>query len=162
MNEDHKTRLVKMMYGLQDLPELDEYGTGIFGRTIRGTWPLLRRVAETAVADIWTWSPDKKSAGYPANVEVPTFEEFATFMLHESAHGWCYFLKKDPSQRIYVMGVNEEQVCWDVSRLACQALAIPYRNDLADLCYQFYMLGQSGDLVGLRKVVEKMPIHACS
>lgn len=160
-NKKHLRRLVKAMYSVQDSPVLDEYGSKIFGRPVRGTWKLFRHIAKTSVADVWRWSPDKETASYPRRVEVPTFEEFATFMLHEVAHGWCYFLKEGPEVRSYCTGVDEEQVCWDVSRLMCRMLAVSYQEKPAELCHRFHILAQAQDIKGIRRILKKLPAHSC-
>lgn len=160
INQKHLHRLVVAMYAVQDFPALDEYGSKIFGRPIRGTWKLFRYIAKTAVADVWRWRPDQEQAAYPGNVEVPTFEEFATFMLHEATHGWCYFLKNEPDGWLYSTGADEELVCWEVSKLVCEMLNIPYQEEPANLCYQFHLLAQSYDMEGLRQIFEKLPAHS--
>ncbi|GEM_PF-4976513 len=159
MNQKYLRRLVKAMYAVSDFPALDEYGSKIFGRPVKGTWKLYRHIARTAVAYVWQWSPDKELASYPSEVTVPTFEEFATFMLHEVAHGWCYFLKGDPSLWNYSTGADEEQVCWDISKLVSDILHVSYKKDLADLSYQFHCLAQAGDMEGVTQLLEKLPMH---
>ncbi|OGN02363.1 MAG: hypothetical protein A2655_01360 [Candidatus Yanofskybacteria bacterium RIFCSPHIGHO2_01_FULL_43_42] len=162
MNRRHKRRFVKAMYKVQDYPALDEYGSKIFGRPVRGTWKLFRNIVKMATAtDTWRWRNDLERASYPGKVRVPTFEEFATFLLHETAHGWCYFLKDEPSLRDYPTGVDEEQVCWDVSKMVCGMLGISYQEELAELSHQFYRLHltQADDIVGLERLIEKMPAH---
>src|SRR3989344_7653445 len=133
VNKDYLRRLVGLMYAVQDFPPLDEYGSNIFGRPIKGTWKLFRYITKVAVADVWGWGTDRELASYPKKAKVQTFEEFATFMLHEVTHGWCYFLKDDLSLRNYPTGIDEEQVCWDVSKLACEILGISYQKELAEL-----------------------------
>ncbi len=159
MNQKHLHRLLEAMYAVQDSPTLDEYGSKIFGRPVQGTWKLFRHIARTSVADVWRWSPDKELASYPGEVEVPSFEEFATFMLHEVAHGWCYFLKRDPVMGRYPTG-DEEQVCWDVSKLVCEMLGISYQKEVAELSHQFHIqhLAQVSD-AELSRLVEKLPAH---
>jgi len=161
MNRKHKRRLVKAMYGVQDSPALDEYGTRIFGRPVRGTWKIFRHITRMATAGIWGWSHDREQASYPDKVEVPTFEEFATFMCHEATHGWCYFLKDNPLLWNYPTGVDEEQVCWDVSKLVCEMLGISYQEELAELSHKYYLfhLERPDDLDGLERIEEKMPAH---
>lgn len=165
MNRKHKRRLVKVMYKVQDSPALDEYGTKIFGRPVRGTWKIFRHIARMATAaDRWGWNDDRERASYPGNVEVSTFEEFATFLFHEAAHGWCYFLKDHPSRRNYpsgAEGVDEEQVCWDISKLVSQTLGISYQEELAELSHQFYRLhlARPDDTDGLEQLIQKMPPH---
>lgn len=162
MNRRYKRRLVRVMYKVQDSPTLDEYGTRIFGRPVRGTWRIFRHIARMATADNWGWNSDRERASYPGRVEVPTFEEFATFLFHEAAHGWCYFLKDHPSRRNYptgAEGIDEEQVCWDVSRLVCEMLGISYRDDWAELSHQFHRLVQADDIDGLEQLIQKMPAH---
>ncbi len=159
MNRKHKRRLVKAVYKVHDSPALDEYGTRIFERPIRGTWRMFRHIARMATADIWGWSNNKERASYLGGVAVPTFEEFATFLFHEATHGWCYFLKDEPSLRNYPTGVDEERVCWDVSKLVCEMLGISYQEELAELSYQFHRLVQANDINGLERLVEKLPAH---
>lgn len=159
MNQKYLRRLVKAMYVVQDLQALDEYGSNIFGRPIKRTWKLYRHIAKTAVADIWKWSPNKELASYPKNKKVPTFEEFVTFMLHEVAHGWCYFLKDDLSLRNYPTGVDEEQVCWDVSKMVCDKLDISYQKKLANLCHRFHVRTLAHDAKGLKRILKKLPAH---
>ncbi len=162
MNQEHLHRLVAELYAVQDFPALDEYGSAIFSRPIKGTWKLFRHIVKTAVADeCWLWCSDKESANYPGNVVVPTFEEFSTFMLHEATHGWCYFLKDDPSLRNYPTGVDEEGVCWDVSMLVCGVLNIPYHEELASLSHGFYLfhLAHGDDVDGIQEIFERMPKH---
>ncbi|MBI2068836.1 MAG: hypothetical protein HYT67_01895 [Candidatus Yanofskybacteria bacterium] len=159
MNRKYKRRLVKAMYRVQDSPALDEYGSRIFGHPIRGTWRMFRHIARMATADIWGWSDKRERASYPGNMEVQTFEDFATFMFHEVAHGWCHFLKDNPSIWHYPTGVDEEQVCWDVSQLVCGMLGISYQEELAELAHQFHRLAQAGDIDGLDRLMEKMPEH---
>ena len=123
---------------------------------------MFRHIVRMANADIWGWSHERERASYPGKVEVPTLEEFATFMFHEAAHGWCYFLKDNPFQRNYPGGaedVDEEQVCWDVSKLACKMLGISYHEELAGLSHQFHRLVQANDINGLERLLEKMPAH---
>lgn len=157
MNRKHKRRLVKAMYKVNDFPALDEYGTRIFGRPIRGTWKLFRHIARMATANAWGWRSDRERASYPGRVNIPTFEEFATFMLHEVTHGWCYFLKDDPTLKEYPTGADEEQVCWDVSRLVCDMLGISYQENLAKMSHRFYRLWRAKDMEGLERHVEIMP-----
>ena len=161
MNHEHKCRLVDAMYQIHDSPALDEYGTRIFGRPVRGSWRIFRHIARMATADIWRWSNDRERASYPGRVDVPTFKEFATFLLHEVAHGWCYFLKDNPLLWNYPTGVDEEQVCWDVSKLVCEMLGISYQEELAELSHQYYLfhLERPDDLAGLERIEEKMPAH---
>lgn len=161
INQKHLHYLVEAMYAVQDSPALDEYGSKIFGRPVQGTWKLFRYIAKTAVADVWRWSPDKELASYPSEVGVSTFEEFATFMLHEVTHGWCYFLKINPSSRNYQTGVDEEQVCWDVSKLMCEMLNISYQKKSANLCHKFHFLAQARDIKGLKRILKKLPAHSC-
>lgn len=158
MNRKHKRRLVKAIYKVQDSPALDEYGTKIFGRPVRGTWKLFRNITRMSTADIWGWSHTRERASYPGKVAVPTFEDFATFLLHEVAHGWCHFLKDDPSLCNYPTG-DEEQVCWDVSKLVCEMLGISYQEELAEMSHQFHRLVLANDIDGLDRLVEKMPLH---
>ena len=158
MNQEYLCRLVRAMYVIQDFPALDEYGSRIFGRPIKGTWKLFRHIAKTAVADVWEWSDERELASYPS-VEVPPFEEFATLILHEVTHGWCFFLKGNSSLLNYPTGVDEEQVCWDISKLVCEMLDISYQGELAELPYQFYRLWQAEDIDELKRLVEKLPEH---
>jgi hypothetical protein len=160
MNQKYLRWLVDKMYAIEDSPVLDEYGSKIFGRPVGGTWRLFRHIARTAVADKWGWSSDKEVAKYPKDVEVPTFEEFATFMLHEVSHGWCYFLKEKPSWQNYPAGADEEQVCWDVSRLVCGVLGISYQEASAELCYKFHLFVQARDIEGIIRAAEKLPVHS--
>lgn len=159
MNQKHLRRLVEMMYTVDDCPALDEYGSRIFGRPIKGTWKLFRHITKTAVADVWKWSPDKEQASYPKKAKVPTFKEFATFMLHETTHGWCYFLKDDSSLRNYPTGVDEDQVCWDVSKLVCEMLGVSYQKKLANLCYRFHVRTLARDYKELNRILKKLPAH---
>ena len=161
MNRKHKRRLVKAIYKVQDCPALDEYGTRIFERPVRGSWRIFRHIARMATADTWGWSDERERASYPARVEVPTFEEFATFLLHEVAHGWCYFLKDEPSSRNCPTRVDEEQVCWDVSKLVCEMLGISYQEELAELSHRYYLfhLERPDDMEGLERLEETMPAH---
>lgn len=159
MNQKHLKRLVKAMYAVHDFPALDEYGSRIFGRPVKGTWKLFRYIAKTAIADVWKWSPGKELVSYPNRAKVPTFQEFATLMLHEVTHGWCYFLKDGSSLRKYPTGVDEEQVCWDVSRLVCEMLGISYQKKLASLCHQFYVRTLAHDIKGLNRILKKLPAH---
>lgn len=162
MNQEHLHRLVVALYTVQDLPALDEYGSVIFERPVKGTWKLFRHIVKTAVADeCWRWRPVMEFANYPNSVEVPTFEEFSTFMLHEATHGWCYFLKSEPSLWNYPIGSDEEEVCWDVSKLVCGILNITYHEDLANLSHGFYRyhLAHGDDVEGIRKIFERMPKH---
>ncbi len=161
MNQKYLPRLVKAMYAVQDSPGLDEYGSKIFGRPVQGTWKLFRHIARTAVPGIWGWNPDKEVASYPDEIEVPSFEEFATFMLHEAAHGWCYFLKSEPSIWNYPTGDDEEKVCWDVSRLVCDILGISYQAEPAELCYKFHLLAKVHDMEGIVGILDKLPDHSC-
>jgi len=148
-NRKHLRRLVKVMYAVPDFPALDEYGSMIFGRPVRGTWKLFRYVARNSVAaDIWIWRHDREEVNYPSKIKVPTFEEFATIMLHEVTHGWCYFLKDNPLSQNYPTGIDEERVCWDVSKLTCEMLGISYQEDLANLCHQVHLLAQTPDFIG--------------
>lgn len=158
MNQEHLARLVQMMYRLSDCPALDEYGTRIFGRPVHGTWKLFRHIARMAVASSWRFCPSEELAGYPV-VAVPSFEEFATFMLHEVTHGWCYFHKAQPYQFHYPTGVDEEQVCWDVSRLVCKELGISYDEKSASQSHQFHLLTQAGDMDGLDRLMTELPPH---
>lgn len=160
MNRRHKRRLVKAIYKVQDSPALDEYGSRIFGRPIRGTWKMFRHIIRMATAtNIWGWSNKRERASYPDGVEVPTFEEFATFLFHEAAHGWCYFLKNEPSLWNYPTNVDEEQVCWDVSKLVCKMLGISYSEELAEMSHQFHRLHLANDMDGLDELMKKMPPH---
>ena len=159
MKRKHKRRLVKAMYKVQNSPALDEYGSRIFGRPVRGTWKMFRHITRMAAADVWGWSNKRELASYPGRVEVPTFDEFATFMLHEVAHGWCYFLKDSSSFWDYPKGFNEERVCYDVSKLVCEMLGISYQKELAELAHQFHRLEQAKDIDGLKRLMEKMPPH---
>lgn len=161
-NRKHLRRLVKVMYAVPDFPALDDYGSRIFGRPVKGTWKLFRYIAKMAVARIWNWSPDKERVSYPKDTEVPIFEEFATFMFHEVAHGWCYFLKDEASFRDYPTGIDEEQVCWDISKLVCEMLGISYQEELAELDHQFFRLWQAKDIDGLKQLIEKMPARFLS
>ena len=157
MNRKHLKRLVRLMYKFDDCPELDEYGGKIFGRPVRGTWRLFRHIASRATANVWIWSYKKETASYP-RIDVPLFEEFSTILLHEVAHGWCYFLKADPSQD-YTNGADEERVCWDVSMLVCKMLGITYHEKSARLCYDFWLLSQTNDTKGLCSLMKKLPAH---
>lgn len=159
MNRRHKRRLVKAIYKVHDSPALDEYGTRIFGRPVRGTWRMFRHIAKMATANIWGWSPDKERASYPGKSYILTFEDFATLLFHEVAHGWCYFLKDDPSSLNYPNGVDEEQVCWDVSKLVCETLGISYQEKSAELAHQFHRLFQVTDIEGLKLLLKEMPAH---
>ena len=147
-----------MMYKVDDLPELDEYGSRIFEHPIQKSWRLFRYITKMAVPGSWVWNSDLESVSYPSQAEVPTFEEFMTLMLHESAHGWCHFNKTDPSSKNYP-GLDEEQVCWDVSRLICGRLGINYQEDLASLNHQFHICRQAGDIEGLDRIMKKLPAH---
>lgn len=158
MNQDHLARLIQMMYRLPDCPALDEYGARIFGRPVHGTWKLFRHIARMAIANKWMFCPSEEVASYPV-VTVPTFEEFATFMLHEVTHGWCYFHNDQPHSFRYPTGVDEEQVCWDVSKLVCKELGTSYDEKSASMSHQFHLLVQAGDLKGLEKLMAKLPAH---
>ena len=159
MNQKHLHRLVREMYKVQDFPALDEYGSKIFGRPIRGSWKLFRHITRFAVGGAWSWSPVKELASYPKRKKVLTFEEFATFMLHETTHGWCYFLKNDSLSRSYLKGVDEEQVCWDVSEMVCNMLDISYQEKLANLCYRFHVRALTHDTKELCRILKKLPAH---
>ena len=159
MNRKHKRRLLKMIYKINNCPGLDEYGSRIFNRPVHGTWRLFRHIARMANASTWGWSGKRERASYPGKVMVPTFEEFSTLMFHETAHGWCHFLKDGPSLWNYPTGVDEEQVCWDVSKLACKMSGISYQSELAEMSHQFYRLVQVNDIEGLERLMEKMPAH---
>lgn len=160
-NRKHLHRLVKAMYAVPDFPALDDYGSRIFGRPVKGTWKLFRYITKMAVPHVcnWIWRSDKELARYPKKAKVPTFEEFATFMFHEVAHGWCYFLKDDLSLRNYPTGVDEEQVCWDVSKLVCEMLDISYQKKLANLCHQYHVRTLAQDFKGLDRISKKLPVH---
>lgn len=156
MHYEYLCRLIKLMYDLDDCPKLDEYGTKIFGRPIKRSWKLFRYLARCAVAgDSWTFSSDE--CVYYSLKEVRTFEFFATFLLHEVGHGWCYFLNEQPNVFHYPTGVDEEQVCWDVSKLICQELGISYDQDEAALSHRFHLLVQAGDGEGLVKFTAQFP-----
>lgn len=163
MNQEHHLRLVAVLDTIQELPVLDDYGSVIFGRPIKGTWRLFRHIVKTAIGnECWRWCPDKEVACYPGGIVVPTFEEFSTFMFHEATHGWCYFLKPHPVSWVYSKtGGNEENVCWEVSKLVCEMLKIPYQEDLAKLSYDFYLyhLAHGDDLEGIQNIFERMPKH---
>lgn len=159
-NQENLRCLVRAMYAVQDSSVLDEYGSRIFERPVRGTWKLFRYIARNAVAGIWQWSSEKEEASYPSEIDIPTFEEFATFMLHEVAHGWCYFLKENPLLWNYPTGADEELVCWEVSKLICGMLGISYQEKPAGLCYQFYLFAQAQDIRGLRRILKKLPSHS--
>ena len=160
MNQKHLHRLVEAMYKVPDCPALDEYGSKIFGRPIRGSWRLFRHIARMSISDRWGWSYEKERAVYPGMVSVPTFEEFATFIFHEVTHGWCYFLKNDLTLHKYLTGVDEERVCWDISKLICEMLNISYQKELAELSHQFHLrhLAQASN-EELARLTEKMPEH---
>jgi hypothetical protein len=158
MNHHHFFRLVQMMYDVPSCPALDKYGTRIFERPIHGTWKLFRHIARTAIADTWQWDPQEELAAYP-QVDVPTFEEFATFMLHEVTHGWCYFHNDQPHSFRYPTGIDEEQVCWDVSRLVCAHLGIIYQDESAKRSHRFHQLVQAGDMDELEKLMNELPAH---
>ncbi len=158
-NSEFLQQLVNQMYAVDDCPSLDEYGTKIFGRPINGSWKLFRYLARMAVPERWMWFPNEEYASYPPDdVPVPSFGTFATFMLHEVTHGWCYFHKK-PGQWNYPTGVDEEQVCWDVSKLVCQELGITYDEAEANQSHEFHKLMGAGDMDGLEKLIEAMPAH---
>lgn len=159
MNQRHLHRLVKEMYAVQDFPALDEYGSRIFGRPVKGTWKLFRHITRTAVGGVWRWSSDKELVSYPDKTKVPSFEEFTTFMLHETTHGWCYFLKNDSSSRAYPRGIDEEWICWDVSKMACEMLGISYEKKLANLCYRFHVRTLNHDTKELCRILKKLPAH---
>lgn len=157
MNKNHHRRLVKMMYEIDDCSALDKYGSKIFRRSIKGSWRLLRNITRNAKADIWGWSRELEAARYP-KIKVPTFKEFATFMLHEAAHGWCHFLKEDPSSLNYSTGLDEEQVCWDVSKLICKKLGIRYHKKSAKLSHQFHILNKVHQK-RINQLMKKFPAH---
>ena len=158
-NSEYLQRLVDQMYEIDGCRELDEYGTKIFGRPIKGSWILFRYLTRVAVPEVWMWFPDKEYASYPPDhIPVPSYETFATFMLHEVTHGWCYF-HKERDQFHYPTGVDEEQVCWDVSALVSKMLGIEYDEAEASQSHQFHKLCQAGDLDGLGKLMPKMAAH---
>lgn len=159
MNEKHLRRLVKEMYTIQDFPALDEYGSRIFGRPVKGTWKLFRYITKSAVGGVWNWSSKKELASYPNKVKVKNFDEFVTFMIHEVTHGWCYFLRNDSSLRSYPNGVDEEQICWDVSKMTCKMLGISYQKKLTNLCYRFHVRGIANDTEGRSRIQKKLPAH---
>lgn len=162
MNKEHFQRLVKMMYKIDDCPALDEYGSRIFGRPVRKTWRLLRHLVRKATpdtADTWGWSSENELASYPKDSVVPTFEDFATIMLHEVTHGWCYFHKDNRSVFDYLDGLNEETVCWEVSRMVCERLGIAYQKKWVDLGYEFYLLSKKQDHDGIESLLKTFPPH---
>lgn len=158
-NKRHLKRLIEMMAEINDFPALDDYGSKIFGHPVYQTWKLFRHIAKTATADIWVWSSSKETASYPKSEAVPTLEDFATVMLHEVAHGWCYFYKNDVRQEDYPTGACEERVCWDVSRLVCDMLGITYQTDLEVLAFRAYILSKTREVEEFQQVVEQMPAH---
>lgn len=156
MNRDYLRYLVKAMYAIPDFPALNEYGSKIFGYPVKNTWKLFRHIVKKATEDSWVWSQERELASYPS-VEVPTFEEFATIMLHEATHGWCYFLK-DAFSSDYPNGLNEEQICWNVSKMTCELLHIPYQEELVGWCYQLYLCRYT-DPERYNEILEKLPVH---
>lgn len=158
MNYKHMQRLIEALYSLDSCPALDEYGTKIFGRPIKASIRIFRFIARFAIEDTWKWDPQDEVAAYP-QVEVATYEEFCTFMLHEITHGWCYLHKETPDIWHYPTGVDEEQVCWDVSKLMCEVLGIEYHAESAERSHKFHKLVQAGDIEGLNALMETMPAH---
>ena len=161
-NQEHLRRLVEMMDAVNACPPLDAYGAKIFQISIRNSWTVFRFYTRRATPYVWGWDFDqehRKLASYPGKIEVPTFEEFATIMLHEVAHGWCYFYKKGKSIRDYPTGVDEEQVCWDVSKLVCEALGISYQGELANMVHQYYHLISARDYEGIDRLEKQLPDH---
>lgn len=158
MNRVWLRHLVIQMHDFQGCPALDEYGTRVFGRKIDGSWPMFCRIARKAIQGQWKWDPFRGEVSF-SEAEVPTYEEFATFMLHEVAHGWCFFLKRK-GQPPYATGENEEQVCWEVSRLVCQVLHIPFQHESARQSYEAYIvLGRSRDKTQQERVLRGMQGH---
>ena len=165
MNKQHLARLVRKMYEIDKSQALDQYGTKIFGHSIRRSWRLFRHITKTAVpGKFWMWHDSMELVSYPKK-RVKAFEVFATVMLHEAAHGWCYFYKNHLYQYNYSFGVNninEEQVAWHVSRLVCNMLKISYQKELADLCYKTYLSfspWDNGDGVELQKINKKIAAY---
>lgn len=157
-NEEYVSRLIEMLYEMQDCPALDEYGTKIFGRPIQNTHRLFRYVARHAMVGSWMWNTATEVVEYP-DVEVETLDEFATFFFHEVTHGWCHFHNKDMHFGLYPTGVDEEQVCWDVSRLICEHVGLQYHHESAEESHLFHKLSKAGDMEGLARLMEKLPAH---
>lgn len=157
MNRMWLRHLVIQMHAFQACTALEEYGTRVFGREIRGSWPMFFLIAREAVSGQWGWDSLRRQASF-SEVEVPTYEEFATFMLHEVAHGWCFCLKRK-GQPPYANEANEEQVCWEVSKLVCQVLQIAFHQESADQSYQAYLFGQSLDRAGQERIMDAMKPH---
>ena len=158
-NKKHLKRLVDIVYEVEDFPELDEYGSTIFGYSTKGTWRLFRHITRTATANVWVWNPEKETASYPKSETVPTFEDFATVMLHEVAHGWCYFYKKNLVKVDYPIGLDEELICWNVSKLVCGRLKITYKKRLEILAYRAYLLLKDSKVEEFQKIIHQMPVH---
>lgn len=160
-NEKHLHALVQKMYDVHDYATLDEYGSRIFGRPIKGSWRLFRHITRYAIPGScawvrWAWSPDDEIASY-SDKGVASLDEFATYMLHEVTHGWCHFLKGEDKHEYD--GIHEEQVCWEVSRLVCEVLGIQFQQNKADTSYQFHLCMQRGDIEGASRFLESEPEH---
>lgn len=158
VNDRYLHRLVQMLYDRESCPALDEYGSSIFGRPVENTWRLFRYLTRFSVAGAWMWNPHTEMAEY-SSVEVPTIEEFSTFLFHEVTHGWCHFHNKDTNLGNYPTGVDEEQVCWDVSKLVCEFLGLTFHQKSADQSHQFHKLVSAGDLEGLAVLMKELPAH---
>ncbi len=152
-------RFVKDLYKVDDFPELDSYGTEIFGREIRYSWKIFRNIATWAQEDnFWRWSNVDETAYY-GNRHVPRYAIFCTIMAHECAHGWCFFHSPTDRSKQYPGKTGEEEVAWDVSRLVCEKIGVPFANKVADMAYEITELDRTKQTKKADVLAGKLPLY---
>lgn len=127
--------------------EFDEYASTLFERPIRGSWRILinmtaQGVPHSGPGNPWHWDALSQAPSYPAE-EVLTFELFASIFLHEVAHGWFYLLTDCEALQKWAEASDykfsrkdetnwrrdEEDICWEISRLVCRILEIEFDEE---------------------------------
>jgi hypothetical protein len=137
-NKPYLDRLVNILFKIKDFPQLDRYFSKILGREIKYSWKIFRYIATFAQeGEYWEWINDDQLAYYGKS-RVPTFSIFCTCMLHECAHGMCYFLAKPDRSYRYPKKIDEEQVYHEVSEMVCKKINVKFAKELAELAYQIH------------------------
>ena len=152
-------RFVKDLYQVDDFPELDSYGTDIFGREIKHSWKIFRHIAAWAQeGNFWKWD-NMNEVAYYGSRHVSRYSIFTTIMAHECAHGWCFFHSKTDRSRQYSGKTGEEEIAWDVSKLVCEKINVPFATKVADMAYEISELDRKKQTKQADILAVKLPLY---
>jgi hypothetical protein len=159
MNHEYLQELISILYGIEEIEEVDRMFSERFGRPI-SAWRIFRFLLKIAVEKgekEYCFNPDAEFVEY-SKEDSDSFEDFVTIMLHESTHGVCYFISIGSEKNLAMFyEKDEEAFCWKISQAVCNAIGVSYNKVLADKFYAFHLAVSKGSLEEIEKVNDSLP-----